>query len=52
MATVPVFVGFDDHSKSVQVCVMDQKGKVLLNRRCGNSVVEIAGAVGPGRGGR
>lgn len=49
MATVPVFVGLDYHSKSVQVCVMDRKGRVLVNRRCGNSVVEIAAAVGSGR---
>ena len=52
METVPVFVGLDDHSRSVQVCVMDQQGKVLVNRHSGNSVVEIAAAVGSGRGGR
>jgi transposase len=44
-----VFVGLDYHSQSVQVCVMDRHGKVLVNRRCGNSVAEIAAAVRPGR---
>lgn len=38
---VPVFVRLDDHSKSVQVCVVDAQGAVLVNRRCGNSVLEI-----------
>lgn len=41
----PVYIGLDYHSRSVQVCVVDQKGAVLVNRRCGNSVVEVAGTV-------
>jgi transposase len=45
METVPVFVGLDYHSQSVQVCVVDGVGRVLLNRRCGNSVAEITAAV-------
>lgn len=52
MENVPVFVGLDYHSKSVQVCVMDAAGMVLVNRRCENSVLEISravGAVGQGR---
>ncbi len=49
MENVPVFVGLDYHSKSVQVCVVDSEGKVLVNRRCGNSVLEIGEAIGPGR---
>lgn len=49
MENVPVFVGLDYHSKSVQVCVMDQSGKAVVNRRCGNDLVEIVAAVGPGR---
>lgn len=49
MDNVPVFVGLDDHSKSVQVCVLDHAGKELVNRRCGNSVAEIGAAVGAGR---
>lgn len=49
MENVPVFVGLDYHSRSVQVCVMDASGKVLVNRSCGNSVLEIGEAVGRGR---
>ncbi len=49
MENVPVFVGLDYHSKSVQVCVMDATGRVLANRSCGNSVVEIGDAIGAGR---
>jgi transposase len=49
MENVPVFVGLDYHSKSVQVCVTDGSGAVLVNRRCGNSVMEIGGAIGSGR---
>jgi transposase len=49
MENVPVFVGLDYHSRSVQVCVMDAAKRVLVNRRCGNSVMDIAGAIGPGR---
>lgn len=49
MENVPVFVGLDYHSKSVQVCVMDTAGRVLSNRRCGNSVQEVGAAIGSGR---
>ena len=49
MENVPVFVGLDYHSKSVQVCVVDGEGTVLVNRKCGNSVAEIGAAVGAGR---
>lgn len=47
MENVPVFVGLDYHSQSVQVCVMDQQGRVMANRRVGSSLAEIA-AVRPG----
>lgn len=50
MTRVPAFVGLDYHTRSVQVCVVDQSGTVLVNRRCGNSVAEIAAAVPPGAG--
>lgn len=46
MKSVPVFVGLDYHNKSVQVCVMDSNERVLANRKCGNSVHEVAGIVG------
>jgi transposase len=49
MENVPVFVGLDYHSKSVQVCVMDASGAVLVNRSCGNSVMEIGETIGSGR---
>jgi transposase len=45
METVPVFVGLDYHSKSVQVCVVDGAGRVLLYRRCGNDPAEVAACV-------
>ena len=48
METVPVYVGLDYHRASVQVCVVDGAGKVLVNRRCGNSVLEIAAALPAG----
>lgn len=47
MATVPLFVGLDYHMKSVQVCVIDAEGHVMVNRRCGNSVAEIGAMVSP-----
>ena len=49
MENVPVFVGLDYHNKSVQVCVMDGSGALLVNRNCGNSVLEIGEAIGSGR---
>lgn len=45
METVPVYVGLDYHRKSVQVCVVDAAGRVLKNKRCGNSVMEIAAEI-------
>jgi len=40
-----VFVGLDYHKDSVQVCVEDQRGRVLLNRRCNNDWRSIVKAV-------
>ncbi len=34
MSIVTVFVGLDYHQSGVQVCVLNEKGKVLLNRKC------------------
>lgn len=45
MEIVPVYVGLDYHRKSVQVCVVDGAGRVLSNRKCGNSIAEIVGRV-------
>jgi transposase len=45
LAEAVVFVGLDYHQESVQVCVLDQAGKVLLNARCPNSRALIEAAV-------
>lgn len=34
--SLPFFVGLDYHQDTIQVCVMNQRGKVLRNRACGN----------------
>lgn len=47
--TVPVYVGMDYHNRGVQVCVVDARGVVLVNKSVVNSVMAIAAAVGPGR---
>ena len=44
MKKVPVFVGLDYHQDSVQVCVLDQAGQVLANRKCANDWREVARA--------
>lgn len=49
MAIVKVFVGLDYHDKSVQVCVMNVKGKILVNRRVPNDWRAIGEALGKGR---
>src|ERR1700689_3323144 len=36
MSNVPVFVGLDYHQDSIQVCVLNQQGDVLLNRSAKN----------------
>ena len=41
MSSVTLFVGLDYHQNSVQVCVMDQDGIVLANRKCDNRAAEI-----------
>ena len=40
-----VFVGLDYHASSVQVCVMDANGRVLLNRKCANDWRAVMAAV-------
>jgi transposase len=44
-ATGPVFVGLDYHTASVQVCVLDRAGQVLLNQACANDWRVIRDAV-------
>jgi transposase len=48
MCSVPtetVFVGLDYHSESVQMCVLERSGKMVLNRSCRNDWRIIAGVV-------
>src|SRR5437868_10091551 len=40
-----VFVGLDYHSESVQVCVLAQDGKLLVNRSCRNDWRAVVAAV-------
>lgn len=47
MSTVPVFVGLDYHQDSVQVCVLDPEGNVLLNRACDNDWAKVSETVKP-----
>lgn len=45
MTNLPVSVGLDYHSEFVQVCVVDNDGKLLANRKVANCAVAIANAV-------
>ena len=47
MSNVPIFVGLDYHQDSIQVCVLNQQGDVLLNRSAANSIAELERAVKP-----
>ena len=47
MSNVPVFVGLDYHQDSIQVCVVDEQGKVLLNRSATNDSRELQRIVSP-----
>ena len=47
MSNVPVFVGLDYHQDSIQVCVLNQQGDVLLNRSAANDCHELARMVRP-----
>jgi len=47
MSNVPIFVGLDYHQDSIQVCVLDQQGKVLLNRSSANDCRELERIVRP-----
>lgn len=42
MSSLPVFVGLDYHQDSVQVCVLDEQGKVLENRSVPNRAEAIS----------
>src|SRR3970040_1238132 len=45
MERIALCVGLDYHQDSVQVCILDKKGRVLANRRCPNDGPAIARAV-------
>jgi transposase len=45
MSSVPLFVGLDYHDDEVQVCVLDEAGGVVLNRKCENDAARIQAAV-------
>jgi transposase len=47
MSTVPIFVGLDYHQDSIQVCVLNQEGDVLLNRSSANDPRAVARLVQP-----
>lgn len=47
MSNVPVFVGLDYHQDSIQVCVLNHKGDVLLNRAAANDPRELGRIVRP-----
>jgi transposase len=47
MSNLPVFVGLDYHQDSVQVCVLDPAGKVLLNRASANDADALGRLVAP-----
>lgn len=45
MSILTVFVGLDYHQKSVQVCVLDTEGNILINRSVDNDLLSIYEAV-------
>src|SRR5258706_7006339 len=47
MSNVPVFVGLDYHQDSIQCCVLNQQGDVLLNRSTANDPQAVGRLVQP-----
>lgn len=45
MSKLTVFVGLDYHKDSIQVCVMDPSGKILVNRSCPNRAEAVVALV-------
>ena len=45
MNSLTFFVGLDYHQKSVQVCVLNSKGKILVNRSVDNDLFSITEVV-------
>ena len=47
MSNVPIFVGLDYHQDSIQVCVVNQRGEVLLNRSVQNDSQDLRRVIEP-----
>jgi transposase len=47
MFSLPVFVGLDYHQKTIQVCVMDQQRKILVNQSVENDPEAVFRLVAP-----
>ena len=47
MLNLPVFVGIDCHQKMIQVCVMDQRRKILANQAVDNQPPAVHRSVAP-----
>jgi transposase len=47
MSKVTVSVGLDYHKDSIQVCVMDPSGTILVNRSCPNRAAAVVALVAP-----
>jgi transposase len=45
MKNLPVYGGLDYHQGSIQVCVLDQQGRSLTNRRCRSELAEVVEVV-------
>ena len=47
MLNLPVFVGIDYHLNIIQVCVMNQQGKILCNQSVSNDPHAVFSVVAP-----
>lgn len=47
MSKLPLSVGLDYHTNSIQVCILDHAGKTLLNRSCPSDAAAVAELVEP-----
>lgn len=47
MDKIPLYVGLDYHQDSIQVCVLNQQGNVLLNRSVDNDAGKLQGLLEP-----
>ena len=47
MSNVPLFIGLDYHQDSIQVCVLNAKGDVLMNRSAANDCAALDRLVRP-----